>query len=98
MAAIQEASEWGHARHTSRLRPGFSRSLCAQVVFEVTYLGQEPADVGWLHELDAETTERMLLGALRHAYNWRNDIEQRLSREPGTDAPLPERRPYRPAA
>lgn len=98
MASIFEISEACHARHTSHLRPGFSRSLCAQMVYEVCYLGQEPDDVAWRMGFDLERAEKMLLWALRHAHSWREDIVARLSREPGTEAPLPERRPYRPAA
>jgi hypothetical protein len=96
MASIVEVSEWCSPRHTSHLRPYHVRSLCSQMVLEAAYLGQEPRDVAWLHGLELEQTERMLVAALRHAYEWRSDIEARLSREPGTEAPLPERR--RPAA
>ena len=98
MASIQEVSEWCHPRHTSHLRPGFARSLCAQMVFEVAYIGQEPEDVAWAKDMELEQVEKMLLAALRHAYLWREDITARLSREPGTETPLPERHPYRPAA
>ncbi len=91
MASIQEMSERCHINHTSHARPGHSRSLCAQLLFEVGYLGQEPEDLTWIHGLPLEQVERMLSGALRYARSWRIDTEQRLSRQPGTLAPLPER-------
>lgn len=97
-ASIVEISEWCAPRHTSHLRPYQTRTLCSQLAFQVGYLGQEPEDVAWLHDLEQPQVERMLVEALRHARLWRIDIEQRLSREPGIEAPLPERRPYRPAA
>lgn len=97
MASIVEISEWCHARHTSHLRPGYGRSLCAEMVFQVGYLGQEPEDVAWRFNLSLEQAEKMLAESLRHAYSWRVDTEARRSRQPGTDAPLPERRPLRPA-
>lgn len=90
MASIVDTSEWCHARHTSHQIPGSTRSLCAQLIFEVGYLGQEPEDVAWLHDLPLEQTESMLVGALRHARTKRIDDEQRLSREPGSETPLPE--------
>ena len=98
MASIQDLSEWCHARHTTHLRPGYTRSLCSEMAFQVGYFGQEPSDLAWHFDLPLEQVERMLIGALRHARTYREDIEARLSREPGTEAPLPERRPYRPAA
>jgi hypothetical protein len=99
MASIQETSEWCAPRHTSHLRPLQTRTLCGQLVFEVAYLGQEPSDVAWIHDLDLEDTEDMLLKALRHAYQWRIDAEQRFRpRDLGESDPLPERRPFRPAA
>ncbi len=91
MASIQEMSERCHINHTSHARPGETRSLCAQMLFQVGYLGQEPDDLAWIHGLSLEQVERMLSGALRYARNWRIDAEQRLSRQPGTIAPLPER-------
>jgi hypothetical protein len=97
MASIIESSEHCHARHTSHGRPGFSRSLCGQLVYEACYLGQEPDDLAWLHSLPLEQVERMLTDALRHARSWRMDLEARYARSPESD-PLPERRPIRPAA
>lgn len=93
MASIADYSERCHARHTSHVRPGYSRSLCAEMLFQVGYLGQEPDDLAWLHGLPLEQVEKMLAEGLRHAREWRIDAEQRLSRQPGTIAPMPERRP-----
>ena len=98
MASIVEVSGWCHARHTSHQLPGSTRSLCSQMVFEVAYLGQEPDFVAWRLDLPLEQVEEMLHAALRKAREWRIDAETKLSREPGTVEPLPERRPFRPAA
>jgi len=92
MASIVDYSARCHARHTSHVRPGDSLSLCARMMFEVAYLGQEPDDMVWLHGLDLEQVERMLLEGFRHARLWREDTTQRLSREPGREEPIPERR------
>ncbi len=91
MASIQDLSERCHARHFSHSRPGKVRSLCAEMLFQVGYLGQEPEDLAWLHGLPLDRVEKMLTDGLRHARSWRIDTEQRLSRQPGTLAPLPER-------
>lgn len=98
MASIYAVSEWCHCSHTSHLRPGYTLSLCAEMLAQIGRLGQEPADLAWHFDLELARVEHMLLGALRKAYQWRVDAEARLSREPGTEEPLPERRPYRPAA
>lgn len=98
MASIYAVSDWCHSSHTSHLRPGYTLSLCAEMISQVGRLGQEPADLAWHFDLDQSRVEHMLLGALRKAYQWRVDVEARLSREPGNEEPLPERRPYRPAA
>ena len=98
MASIQNESERCHARHTSHLRPGFTRSLCAEMMYQVAVYGQEPQDLAWRYDLELEQVEHMLLDALRHARSWRDDIEQRLSRQAGTEEPMPERRPFNPAA
>jgi hypothetical protein len=92
MASVQRVSEWCHTVHTSHLRPGSTRSLCAEMLFQVGYLGQEPEDMAWLHGLEPQRVDRLLLGALRKAHEWRYDSEQRLSRMPGTEEPMPERR------
>jgi hypothetical protein len=92
MASIQRVNEWCPSLHTSHQRPGFTRSLCAELVFQAGYLGQEPEDLAWIHGLEVEQVEKMLLTALRKAYEWRYDSEQRLSRIPGTAEPIPERR------
>lgn len=90
MLSIMEVSDWCHARHTSHAIPGSSRSLCAQMLYEVGYLGQEPDDVAWLHGLPPEQAESMLLAALRHAADWRRGEETRTHgvRFDGPD-PLP---------
>lgn len=98
MASIYDASERCHARHLNHQRPGYSLSLCATMMEQVGNWGQEPEDLAWHFELPLARVEKMLLETLRHAYSWRVDIETRLSREPGNEEPLPERRPYRPAA
>lgn len=92
MASIQDYSERCHARHYSHSRPGKVRSLCAEMLFQVGYLGQEPEDLVWLHGLPLDRVEKMLTDGLRHARGWRIDAEQRLSRQAGTMAPMPERR------
>lgn len=91
MASIQQINEWCPAVHTSHQRPGSARSLCAELMFQCGYLGQEPDDLAWIHGREVEQVERLLLGALRKARSWREDTEQRLSRIAGTEEPLPER-------
>lgn len=92
MASIQNESERCHARHTSHSRPGFSRSVCAEMMYLVGAYGQEPEDLAWYFDLPLEKVESLLFGALRHARQWREDTEQKLSRIVGTEEPLPERR------
>jgi hypothetical protein len=70
-ASILEVSDWCHAEHSTHKRPGRSRSLCAQMLFEVAVFGQEPEDIAWLHGIPMPQVERMLLSALRHAKDWR---------------------------
>ena len=90
MLSIMEVSDWCHARHTSHSIPGASRSLCSQMVYEATYLGQEPADLAWLHDMELEQVERMLTSALNHARESRKRQESRPkgARFDGPD-PLP---------
>lgn len=88
MLSVLEVSDWCHARHTSHSLPGHDRSLCAQMVYEVGYLGQTVADVAWLHDLPPEQVERMLTGALNHAADWRERQESRPL-EPRHDGPDP---------
>ncbi len=88
MLSIMEISDWCHARHTSHAIPGSSRSLCAQLVYEACYLGQEPYNLAWLHAMELEQVERMLISALSHATEWREGREQR-PREPRHDGPDP---------
>jgi hypothetical protein len=98
MESVYVASEWCHAVHDSHKRPGYSLSLCGTLLFQVAYIGQEPEDLVWHFDLPLPDVEKLLLHALRRARNHRIDSEARLSREPGNEAPLPERRPYKPAA
>lgn len=97
MASILAESDRCHALHTSHARPGFARSLCSQLLFEVGVLGQEPEDLAWLHELPLEQVKHMLHAALKHARLNRIDAEARAMRsmEP---MPVPERRPFRAGA
>jgi hypothetical protein len=98
MDSIYAASEWCHAVHTDHQRPGYTLSLCAEMLSQVARFGQEPEDLAWHFDLPLEEVSNMLLHALRRARSHRIDSEARLSRQPGTEAPIPERRPYRPAA
>lgn len=98
MESIYVASEWCHSVHTDHQRPGYTLSLCGEMLSQCARFGQEPADLAWHFDLDVADVEKMLLHALRRARTHRIDSEARLSREPGSEAPLPERRPYRPAA
>lgn len=93
MASIQNESERCHAKHgENHYRPGYRRSLCAEMMFLVGAFGQEPEDLAWYFDLSLEKVESLLFGALRHARQWREDTEQKLSRVVGTEEPLPERR------
>lgn len=94
MASIVEVSDWCHSSHSTHQRPGFGRSLCAQLVFEVIALGQEPEDVAWKQGWTMERTERALLAAIAHANTWRRETVRRLTREHGIGSPLPEPKPY----
>lgn len=91
--SILEVSDWCHARHTSHAIPGSTRSLCAQMLHEVTLLGQEPADVAWIHGLPLYQVTSMLTQALHHAADWRFRQEHR-PREARFDGPDP--LPYEP--
>lgn len=93
MLSIMEVSEWCHGRHVNHQLPGNTRSLCAQILYEVGYLGQEPSDVAWLRNLSQHDAESMLLAALRHAAHWRTGEETR-SRGARFDGPDP--LPYEP--
>ena len=88
MLSVMEVSDWCSARHTSHQIPYSTRSLCAQMVFEVAYLGQEPDDIAWSRSLPLEQTERMLETALSHAREWRLRQEHR-PKEPTYDGPDP---------
>lgn len=92
-ASIQNESERCHACHTSHLRPGYTLSLCAEMMSQVGRLGQEPTDLAWHFGLPLAQVEKMLLETLKHARNWREGETQRLSRMVGAEEPLPERRP-----
>lgn len=88
MLSIMEISDWCHARHTSHSIPGSSRSLCAQLVFEVCYLGQELDDISWLRGMEREMGASMVHNALAHASGWRKRQETR-PKEPRHDGPDP---------
>ena len=94
MASILEVSDRCAARHPSHRIPGRSRSLCAQLLFEVGYLGQDIEDVAWLHGFSIEQAERMLLASLRHAEQWREERERSPRLEADFDGPEPV--PYQP--
>lgn len=88
MLSIMEVSDWCHARHTSHSIPGSDRSLCAQLVFEVCYLGQEPSDVSWSRGMAVEMVTSMVHNALLHGRDWR-DRQERRPKEPNFDGPDP---------
>jgi hypothetical protein len=92
MSSIIEVSEWCSPRHPTHRRPLFTRSLCSELAFQVGYLGQTVADVAWLYDLPIEVVSGLLTAALRHAELWRVERFMRLTREPGHETPLPERR------
>jgi hypothetical protein len=92
MSSIIEVSEWCSPRHPTHRRPLFTRSLCSELAFQAGYLGQEPSDIAWLHDLPIEVVSGLLIAALRHAETWRVERFMRLTREPGHTAPVPERR------
>jgi hypothetical protein len=93
MSSIIEISDWCCPRHPTHRRPMFTRSLCSELAFQAGYLGQTVEDVAWLHDLPIEVVSGLLTAALRHAELWRVERFMRLTREPGHETPLPERRP-----
>src|SRR5947207_15777527 len=66
MSSILEISEWCHGRHTSHELPGSSRSLCAQLVYEASYLGKDLAQISATHSLPSTQTMNMVTVALTH--------------------------------
>jgi hypothetical protein len=92
MSSIFEISDACSARHPTHRRPLFTRSLCSQLAFEVTYLGQSVDDLLWLHGMQRPQLEGWLTWALQHAAMWRVEQFMRLTREPGVEPPTPERR------
>lgn len=98
MLSILEVSDWCASVHPAHRRPLFTRTLCSQLAFEAGYLGQDVLDLAWLHDLELDQLAGMLTKALRHAEEWREHKFAQWSKIPGEDVPLPERRPYRPAA
>jgi hypothetical protein len=92
MSSILEISEACAARHPTHRRPLFTRSLCSELAFQVAYLGQTVDDIAWLHSMSREQVSGLLTWALRHAELWRIERFMRLTREPGHETPLPERR------
>lgn len=93
MLSIVEVSGRCASRHPAHRRPMFTRTACGQLVYEAAVLGQEMADLLWLHpELDAAQIRGMLEWGLKHAETWRADKFARWTKEPGEQEPLPERR------
>ena len=93
MLSIIEVSGRCAARHPPHRRPMFTRTICGQLVFEAAYLGQDLADLLWLHpELSADQLAGMLAWGLSHAEEWRADKLARWTKVPGAEEPLPERR------
>jgi hypothetical protein len=89
MLSIMEVSDWCHARHTSHSIPGSHRSLCAQLLYEVAYLGQSPREVSWIHAIPTKEVRSMLTAALRHAEEWRGRKNQRLDVDFDAPGPYP---------
>lgn len=94
MASIYEVADWCKAQHSTHFGRGFRDSLCAQIVFEVVVLGQEPDDVTWSRGWTDERTRDALTKALLHANRWRRRELDRLSREWGIGAPEKEPKPF----
>ncbi len=91
MSSILEISEACAARHPTHRRPMFTRALCAQLAFEVGYMGHPVDDVAWLHDMSRDQVG-LLSWALNHAAQWRTERFMRLTREPGHVQPMPERK------
>ncbi len=99
MLSIIEVSEACASKHPVHRRPMFTRTVCAQLIFEAAYLGQSVIDLVWLHpELTYPQIHGQLDWGLRHAESWRETMFARWSKVPGEEEPMPERRPVRPAA
>lgn len=93
MLSIIEVSEACASKHPPHRRPMFTRTVCGQLTFEAAYLGQELADLSWLHpELPPSQISGLLLWSLTHAEDWRADKFARWTKVPGAEEPLPERR------
>ena len=92
MASILEVSEACAARHPTHRRPLFQRTLCAQLLYQVGYLGQSVEDVMWSTGMSREQVEGLLHWALVHAAHWRYEHFIRMTREPGHTEPAPERK------
>ena len=76
-ASILEVSEWCDRRHPSHRREGL-RPLCAKLLFDVCYWGQDP-----------DPRFDFLLGpALRHALAWREQQSRPRLDEPLANQPL----------
>ncbi len=94
MLSIIEVSEWCASVHPPHRRPMFTRTVCGQLSFEAAYLGQELADLVYLHsELSLPQISGMLHAGLIHAEDWRGDRFARWTKVPGAEEPMPERRP-----
>ncbi len=77
-ASILEVDGWCRARHPGHDR-GDRRPLCAKLLFDTAYWGQELAD---------PRLEPILAAALRHAAEWRRGEQRPRLEEPLPNAPL----------
>ena len=92
MLSIIEVSEACASKHPVHRRPMFTRTVCAQLIFEAAYLGQNLMDLVWLHpELTYPQLYGQLDWALRHAEDWRATMFARWTKVPGEQEPMPER-------
>ena len=73
-------------------RRDFTLRATATTEDEIGYLGQSIEDSAWLHGLQRIQVEGLLRWALPHAAAWRRERFIRLTREPGHETPLPERK------
>jgi hypothetical protein len=72
MSSILEISSWCAGEHPDHRRPLFTRTVCADLAFQVGYLGQSVEDVVWLTGLSRPQVEGMLHKALGFAAVWRH--------------------------
>lgn len=99
MLSIIAVSDWCAGAHPHHRRPLFQSTVCGQLVYEAGKLGQDVADLVWLHKkptggmpaLSEVQITGMLATGLRKAEEWRVDTFSRWTKEPGVDEPLLER-------